>query len=31
MNISEKAVEYHITQSLKTLRLHLKDFLLTVL
>lgn len=27
MNISEKAVEYHITQSLKTLRLHLKDYL----
>ncbi len=28
MNISEKAVEYHITQSLKTLRLYLKDYLL---
>lgn len=28
MNISEKAVEYHITQSLKLMRLHLKDFLL---
>jgi RNA polymerase sigma-70 factor (family 1) len=27
MNISEKAVEYHITQSLKTVRLHLKDYL----
>ena len=27
MNISEKAVEYHITQSLKTLRLYLKDYL----
>lgn len=26
MNISEKAVEYHITQSLKTLRLYLKDY-----
>ena len=28
MNISEKAVEYHITKSLKILRLHLKDFIL---
>jgi len=28
MNISEKAVEYHITQSLKIMRLHLKDFIL---
>jgi RNA polymerase sigma-70 factor (family 1) len=28
MKISEKAVEYHITQSLKTLRLHLKDFMI---
>ncbi|THU38485.1 RNA polymerase sigma-70 factor [Niastella caeni] len=27
LNISEKAVEYHITQSLKTLRLYLKDYL----
>jgi RNA polymerase sigma-70 factor (ECF subfamily) len=27
MNISEKAVEYHITKSLKILRLHLKDFI----
>jgi RNA polymerase sigma-70 factor (ECF subfamily) len=27
LNISEKAVEYHITQSLKTLRSYLKDFL----
>ncbi len=27
LNLSEKAVEYHITQSLKTLRLALKDFL----
>jgi len=26
MQISEKAVEYHITQSLKTLRVYLKDF-----
>jgi RNA polymerase sigma-70 factor (family 1) len=28
MNLSEKAVEYHITQSLKTLRFYLKDFML---
>jgi RNA polymerase sigma-70 factor (family 1) len=28
MKISEKAVEYHITQSLKSLRLHLKDFMI---
>jgi RNA polymerase sigma-70 factor (family 1) len=28
MNISEKAVEYHITQSLKTMRFHLKEYLL---
>jgi RNA polymerase sigma-70 factor (ECF subfamily) len=28
MNISEKAVEYHITKSLKILRVHLKDFIL---
>ena len=27
MDISEKAVEYHITQSLKLLRVHLKDFI----
>ena len=27
MNLSEKAVEYHITKSLKLLRLHLKDFI----
>ncbi|MBO9205302.1 MULTISPECIES: RNA polymerase sigma factor [Niastella] len=27
LNISEKAVEYHITQSLKTLRSYLKDYL----
>jgi len=26
LDLSEKAVEYHITQSLKTLRLRLKDF-----
>ena len=28
MDLSEKAVEYHITQSLKTLRFFLKDFIL---
>jgi RNA polymerase sigma-70 factor (family 1) len=27
MDISEKAVEYHITQSLKLLKTHLKDFI----
>ena len=27
LNISEKAVEYHITQSLKIMRLYLKDYL----
>jgi RNA polymerase sigma-70 factor (family 1) len=27
LNISEKAVEYHITQSLKALRLYLKDYI----
>jgi len=27
MNISEKAVEYHITQSLKSMRFHLKEYL----
>jgi RNA polymerase sigma-70 factor (family 1) len=26
MDLSEKSVEYHITQSLKLLRIHLKDF-----
>jgi len=28
MHVSEKAVEYHITQSLKTLRFYLRDFML---
>jgi RNA polymerase sigma-70 factor (ECF subfamily) len=28
LNISEKAVEYHITQSLKRMRVHLKDYLI---
>jgi len=27
LNISEKAVEYHITQSLKSIRFHLKEYL----
>jgi len=31
LGISEKAVEYHITQSLKWMRLYLKDFLTAVL
>lgn len=31
LNLSEKAVEYHITQSLKTMRIVLKDFLPLVL
>ena len=30
LNLSEKAVEYHITQSLKTLRIALKDFLAVI-
>ena len=28
MNLSEKAVEYHVTQSLRFMRLHLKDFII---
>lgn len=28
LNLSEKAIEYHITRSRKELRLHLKDFLI---
>ena len=31
LNISEKAVEYHITSSLKALRLNLKDFMIASL
>jgi RNA polymerase sigma-70 factor (family 1) len=31
LNISEKAVEYHITQSLKTMRFHLKEYFLVFL
>ncbi|MEH6306597.1 sigma-70 family RNA polymerase sigma factor [Olivibacter sp. CPCC 100613] len=30
LKISEKAVEYHITQSLKTMRLALKDYMLII-
>jgi RNA polymerase sigma-70 factor (family 1) len=28
MNLSEKAVQYHVTQSLKFMRLHLREFIL---
>lgn len=31
LNISEKAVEYHITQSLKSMRFHLKEYLIPLL
>lgn len=31
LNISEKAVEYHITQSLKSMRFHLKEYLFLLL
>jgi RNA polymerase sigma-70 factor (family 1) len=31
LNISEKAVEYHITQSLKTMRYHLKEYMVLAL
>lgn len=30
LNLSEKAIQYHLTQSLKKLRLHLKDYILTL-
>lgn len=30
LNLSEKAIEYHLTRSLKQLRLHLKDFILVL-
>jgi RNA polymerase sigma-70 factor (ECF subfamily) len=30
MKLSEKAIEYHLTKSLKELRVHLKDFILIV-
>jgi RNA polymerase sigma-70 factor (ECF subfamily) len=29
LNLSEKAIQYHITQSTKRLRLHLKDYMFT--
>lgn len=31
MNVSEKAIEYHLTRSLKVLRVYLKEFILTVI
>jgi RNA polymerase sigma-70 factor (family 1) len=31
LNISEKSVEYHITQSLKTMRFHLKEYFVLAL
>jgi RNA polymerase sigma-70 factor (ECF subfamily) len=30
MKLSEKAIEYHLTKSLKELRIHLKDFILAL-
>lgn len=30
LNLSEKAIQYHLTRSLKELRLHLKDFILSL-
>lgn len=30
LNLSEKAIQYHLTQTTKRLRLHLKDYMLTV-
>jgi RNA polymerase sigma-70 factor (family 1) len=30
LKLSEKAIEYHLTRSLKVLKLHLRDFILTV-
>lgn len=30
LNLSEKAIQYHLTQSLKKLRLHLKDYIISV-
>jgi RNA polymerase sigma-70 factor (ECF subfamily) len=30
LNLSEKAIEYHLTRSLKHLRLHLRDFLMLI-
>lgn len=31
LKLSEKAIEYHLTRSLKELKLHLRDFILTIL
>jgi RNA polymerase sigma-70 factor (family 1) len=31
LNLSEKAIEYHLTKSLKTIRVHLKDYILSFL
>jgi RNA polymerase sigma-70 factor (family 1) len=31
LNLSEKAIEYHLTRSLRKLRLHLKDFIFVLL
>ncbi len=31
LHLSEKAIEYHLTKSLRDLRIHLKDFILIVL
>ncbi len=31
LHVSEKAIEYHLTQSLRKLRVHLKDFILVLL
>jgi len=31
LHLSERAIEYHLTKSLRTLRLHLKDFIVTAL
>ncbi len=30
LNLSEKAIEYHLTQSVKKMRVHLKNFMLSV-
>lgn len=30
LNLSEKAIQYHLTQSVKRLRVHLKNYILTV-
>ena len=30
LNLSEKAIQYHLTKSLKELRLHLKDYMVSV-